>query len=418
MQPLEEHAVAHLFVLIGENPLPAYVAARTMLKPNGTLYPVYTSHTASVLEHLKKTLDPWLQDGSIGAIKPVALDKDESDAFRIAAAVKDKIEKIDAEAPQGDWSIGLNYTGGTAPMGVHSYNTLRRLRPDAVFSYLDPRRLEMCVDRMDGERIRRPVPLKMTIDELIDLHGRQRVIRPDDGAPVMLDAARDLAALQGGANVDEMDNWRQWCEGELKPKARPGRTWKSNAQLRGVTLDVSALSDGHKRILTRYFGVTDDKLSLAASHGDFRSPKELCEWLDGTWLESYVLDQVKQAGGDIGGSARSIHVQPSINPNQNQFEFDVAFVVGYQLFGISCTTSAIRGECKLKLLEAYVRARQLGGDEARVGLVCMSTDTQGLKNELTAVLLNDKIEVFGRMDLPGLSDKLRAWVDRTKAAAS
>jgi len=37
---------------------------------------------------------------------------------------------------------------------------------------------------------------------------------------------------------------------------------------------------------------------------------------------------------------------------------------------------------KQKRLEAYVRARRLGGDEARVALVCCSDDLDGLEHDM------------------------------------
>ena len=54
--------------------------------------------------------------------------------------------------------------------------------------------------------------------------------------------------------------------------------------------------------------------------------------------------------------------------------------------------------CKQKLFEAQLRAGQLGGDEARIALVCCyDYPTDQLKKELDFVIKDDaKIEVFGR----------------------
>jgi hypothetical protein len=92
------------------------------------------------------------------------------------------------------------------------------------------------------------------------------------------------------------------------------------------------------------------------------------------------------------------------------FQFDVAFMRGYQLFAISCTTSAKDDLCKLKLFEARTRALQLGGSEARVALVCCSNHPDVLKAELKGTTEDSKIEVFGREDLTKLTERFNEWI--------
>lgn len=52
----DEYKVDHLFLLIGENPLPNYVAARTLLNSNKNAYLVYTNQTRSQKDKLKQEL--------------------------------------------------------------------------------------------------------------------------------------------------------------------------------------------------------------------------------------------------------------------------------------------------------------------------------------------------------------------------
>ncbi len=97
-----------------------------------------------------------------------------------------------------------------------------------------------------------------------------------------------------------------------------------------------------------------------------------------------------------------------------QFEFDVFAIKGYQLFGLSCTTSDDKDLIKLKLMEAFVRVRQMGGDEARVGLVVSSwnpTEMSQFKNNLKESWKSEsnQIEVFGKDDIKDLSEKLKIW---------
>lgn len=83
---------------------------------------------------------------------------------------------------------------------------------------------------------------------------------------------------------------------------------------------------------------------------------------------------------------------------------------------ISCTTDSKHSLCKQKLFEAHLRAKQLGGDEARVALVsrCTKQDCENLKKELSFVVENKKIEVFGIEDLDPkrFASKLDKWIFR------
>ena len=91
-------------------------------------------------------------------------------------------------------------------------------------------------------------------------------------------------------------------------------------------------------------------------------------------------------------------------------EFDVVALRGYQLFFISCGTTPGRGELKQKLLEAYVRGRQLGGDEACISLACQRNDPS-LELEIQQTLqVKDRVKVFGGKQLPKLSQHLSKWI--------
>lgn len=97
------------------------------------------------------------------------------------------------------------------------------------------------------------------------------------------------------------------------------------------------------------------------------------------------------------------------------FDLDVAAMRGYQLFAISCMVAGIQGKgpknnYKEHLLEAYVRARQLGGDEARVALICHFGDPGLLQQEVEeSWFAEGRIQVFGLPELSNLKDHLRNW---------
>ena len=174
-----------------------------------------------------------------------------------------------------------------------------------------------------------------------------------------------------------------------------------------------------------HLGVVGEDLSLQAiKEKGLKSLESACKWLDGEWLEHYVLQQVQEIPEDLSihDSATSFWIRNPIDPKNTKFQFDVAFMRGYQLFAISCTTIARKSDCKSKLFEAYIRARQLGGDEARVALVCCASekDVNALETEIVNVFnptpesgkRNHKIAVFGRDDLMNLASKIAEWIQQ------
>jgi hypothetical protein len=169
----------------------------------------------------------------------------------------------------------------------------------------------------------------------------------------------------------------------------------------------------------QYISASKVELSLKqfAEKCQFEKTKYACEWLDGLWLENYVLHQVQEVDrsypGLIDDNGMSFKVKDA---KKEKFEFDVAFTKEYQLFALSCTTDASKNLCKSKLFEAYIRARQLGGEQARTALVCCYDKPEELEAELkveTAVGKEDpKLVVFGCKQLDNLHIHIKNWIDK------
>jgi hypothetical protein len=140
-------------------------------------------------------------------------------------------------------------------------------------------------------------------------------------------------------------------------------------------------------------------------------------WFTGHWLEDYTYDALVQIAGELNIQSIGIDLKPKLMPWADEqklkyFQLDVAAMVGYQLFVISCIASEKPGgNTKQHLFEAFVRARQLGGDEARVGLACCVQNPEPLKLELEREWdAAGQLKVFGRRDLPRLAASLKKWI--------
>lgn len=419
---LKDFQVKHLFLLVGENPLPNYVAACKLLEKGGKAYLVYTKQT----QPQKNALVRGLNDVGIKS-EPVDLVDFKADAPEIYT-------RVDKKAKDLDGRVGLNYTGGTNVMAVHAYRALLDCKKPEIFcSYLDSRTLRMYVDRPGIKPFWERVELEVSLKQIFDLHDfkcqEKQVPLPK---PKLQDAAAEFVRLYQDEKIAK--TWRDWCKNELrKAKAPETDYWLYEENLAKLKLNLTGVHPEIINVLRAHLNASKNQLDIQKSQTEnFNNLKQLFDWLNGIWLEHYVLQQIQSipAKLNIYDSQMSFHIK-NFNDNKpwrtaDKFEFDVAFTRSYQLFALSCTTSSSLKNCKLKLFEAYTRARQLGGDEARVALVCCCDDNfekysksvaEYLKSQLEGTLTNHKIAVFSRKDLPNLASGIAKWIERIEQEA-
>jgi hypothetical protein len=396
MNDLESYQTDHLFILVGTNPLPNYVASLLVAKENSTIYLLHSGGirgTKEIADRLKSALENRRQ-----RLKIWPHEVDEVDSFKILQ----KIEEILEELPP-DATVGLHYTGGTKAMAVHANRVIEKAYPLGIFSYLDARTLSLIIDGRNGGTTR-SIPVANACDinlqEIFGLHGKS--LAPPITETALSKVSEKLAQLHS----KQPDIWRKWCEEELR---RPDNheKFKNNTQLRSVKLPeeapLSVIFQSMKPESEIY-----DLGSMSSCLG--WKIDRLAEWLDGRWLEYYVLDAVKKVASDCRLNDYGMTLK--LISNEFNFELDVAAMLGYQLFALSCTTSDSRSLCKSKLFEAYVRARQIGGDEARISLVCCINDPDSLLQEVKETWFTEgRVRVFGMENLPDLSTMLQEWFE-------
>lgn len=217
--------------------------------------------------------------------------------------------------------------------------------------------------------------------------------------------------------------WRAFCEKNLRyPRGKPTKALGkrpgdilADADARQVQLNVEKQFADIADALTPEGSLKIKQLGEIADNNqwDFKTAEEIAEWLDGKWLEHYVLKQIadRQSEYRVNDFGRNIETRLK-GSHRDKFEADVAAMRGYQFHFISCYTGSRKRECKLKLFEALTRAQQLGGDESRAALVCGSDDPRAVELEIGQVWdRKNRVKVFGRHDLLRLGDRLRDWFD-------
>jgi len=422
----------HLLLLVGGNPLPNAIAGKLLIAPGGTITLVHSGGTAGTAR-IAERLSGWLKQQ--GVARTVELKEvEESSATSIIRGVRERLETINAR------TIGLHYTGGTKAMSVHAHRAVehwaREKSITPVFSYLDARTLEMVFDPVDAgiseQRVYIGRALALKLTDLLRLHGW--TLKGSTEQPILPGTAKEL--LRVHTDQCTADKWVGWLRAELFQHATrleplhvncprspdrqecvvevPTRKWLSQGRLRNIELQWPsdpALQDVTSRMKSELSQTSSLHLGNAAKTCGYREVEDFCKWLDGTWLESAVLIALKACARECHLHEVAMNMEPAVEGNPTRFEFDVAGMRGYQLFAFSCSTDPQRNLLKYKLFEAYIRARQLGGDEARVALVCCSNDPEGLEHEMRRdVDPEGRIRVFGRTDLADLTTHIKSWI--------
>ncbi len=431
---ITDYQTDHLFLLIGKNPLPNYVAAKLLTNENTNVHLIYSSDTLVYAQRLEDQLKGVCQFAEKICVQP-------SEANKIKRKVTERLDKISG-------SVGLNYTGGTKAMAVHVYRAIADKISIAKHSYLDPRNLAMLIDPPEGVE-----------DEICFYLGKPNGSAEDQGnfkkTSISLDKLLYLHKLKPFQNMRSKPRWVKIAEAIQSEAIERNIWWNFQNKLRDHFEDRKKKtnynpyyeSKHHEMenelrqlridfptdlpILTKAFEenfpnqnvISANKLVLANLPNNIDAI-EFLNYLLGTWLEDFTLGRMidtKDSNGktiqekcnlESCGSSLEIAL-PQKTPKEQKrrfFELDVVAMRGYRLFAISCTVLGGIGKVKHKLFEAVHRAKQIGGDEARIGLVCLakSSDINKIKSQLE----EDHIEVFGKEDLGDLDQKLEKWFNR------
>ncbi len=404
----------HLILLVGGNPLPNAVAAQLLANDEATIWLLHSDGAGGEpsTKRIAENLELFLQSKNntwCFKLEPIPSSNN--------VGIENRVQEILSKIPI-DSHVGLHYTGGTKSMSVHVYRALekasanKRARP--IFSYLDPRQLALHIDRYGTEsdqiyflmrcKVLRQA-LKISVDQLAQLHGYKRVDQQNvtwakpENTPGLIELCRAIACLNSSERGHR--TWKQWVYRE---------------QLK--ELPTSASNPGLEKIIAGFAQLcavdvaqlTPEMVAAKLLPGRPGIHLTACqEWFRAHWLEEYVLWCIQQSTNyDLHSIEKGLHYK--LSDAKDDFELDVVALIGYQLFVFSCITTGEKDKAKEHLLEAFVRARQLGGDEARIALVCCYEDQQRLQSEVARSWdAQDKVKVFGRPELGKLSEYLSDW---------
>ena len=405
----EDCKVDHLFLLVGTNPLPNYVAAQLLVR-NRAQSQIWLVHSAGVA-HVKDTLTKVLT--ALGFKEPKSIQVEEARPENI----RNQIHKHAKDRPG---VVGLHYTGGTKAMAVHAYVAMEALTRDdphdpnrpvlrqVLYSYLDARTLSMVIEGTTlGTQVVHPIHLPVTIEQVLTLHGHHTLKQPLVRTPVWPLVGKALAEIY--ANAEDVKCWREWCTRYIRDSKKLG-AFVDAIELGKVTtvnFPFDALREAFQQEYPdAVFPLSFAELAAKSSFGVAND--DMAKWFDGVWLEHVVFQALHPllAQGILTDLAMT--VKPLTNPKDkySDFEIDVVGMRGHQMFALTVTSAEKYDICKPKLLEALVRTEQLGGSEARVALVCCTNQPNPLYEHVSELFHQEHLRVFGRADLSKLQEQL------------
>jgi len=462
-----------LVLMVGTNPLPNYVVGSYLKKKNYDKFVlIYSekneninqSSTADYADKLKEHLnldnsncDTYCDTFSLSNVS------NPSDIRDDLGIILEKFPKDNIN------EVHLNYTGGTKTMAVHVYNFLKEsFAKKFNASYLDARSHKLIYDNGEKESVKLKDKIKIDIDTLLSIHlYKKNKLETNDtytykqkfGANFDSISEKIKNAIKGGKGKDFVkwlkDPFRKIFKGDEDLLKKPDKFKKHIQELNS---NNSSLIDEFNKLLeqTKKFEehiqklngsnqspidrfnespqfiwdilnafpedkrindeknlwIPDDNISNKAFSERI---KDTVEFLDGKWLEWYVYNEIisklqekgLQEGKHFGISLEAKKENSSRSPN---FELDIFIINGYQLVGISITTSDKQGDCKLKGFEVIHRVRQIGGDESKAILITGMEPSKkdALQEDLSFMTgtANDKIVVFGIDDWADIGDKI------------
>lgn len=408
------HKVDHLFLLIGTNPLPNYVAAQLLARQESQIFLVYSTGTDPVQQTLKSELE------KLGFKRVESIYVEEARPEHIRNQIRNKAETLTGV-------VGLNYTGGTKAMSVHACLALEELtrhdpqnprRPilaNVQYSYLDARTLNMVIEDTHFKSLP-GIPnvaahISVKIEEVLALHNLHKMKEAMQHITVWDQVSAELAHIH--TNQLNAQQWREWCNTHLRREDRPDK-FKNSTALKQLTTDMLPF-ETLREAFKREYPDQNHPLSfeqLATLSKSRKADESLAKWFDGVWLEHYVFQQMKPLHSTNVLTDLALTINPLTNPSDrdSDFEFDVVGMRGYQMFALSVTSSGDAKLCKKKLLEAIVRAEQLGGSEARVALICCVDQPESLRQQVNELFHQTRLRIFGRTQLLDLPQLLKDWI--------
>lgn len=409
--------------LIGSNPLPNFVVCsylRSKERDDIEILPipqkfifVHSVETKLFKDQIAKLLK--LDSSSLFSISL----NDERDWIEIIDRITSTLERVSQQSKIK--SIHINFTGGTKPMAVFNYNTVNDFAKNRVIDFISsdisPKDYKLQVIKNHEECPRCPLKgdlrdvINISLKDILELHN------------MSIGSTKKLGSTEPTYSINLENIKNDVCNDKIKQTQNmKGQSdfYNATTAARGFKEVIQRdknYSPPKNKITEYYNNISNHLISyefLEPGEKNLDEFKKLIGFVDGTWLEDYILECIKEVKGDY----KLDDIRRSIEPNykNRKCEIDVVARRGYQLFLFSCTTAKEIKEVKLKAFEVMYRASQLGGGHTKAVMIHMlpNYESKQLELDLSSFDAQQNITTIGLdelIDNDKLQDKLKEVLD-------
>lgn len=405
----------NLVLLVGTNPLPNYVVGKYFLMNNPDLKKIWLVYsekqndfgTREIAERIKDVLYKDFSNFEFCPLENI------SDARDIKKNVETNIlEKLTN-------SVHLNYTGGTKTMAVHVYRAIEKYKKisNKSFSYLDARMFVLTDDEKGivTEDLRKSIDI--SFDNLIKLHGYEKY-KEEGNYLSWKDVLHEFEhIIQAG----KLRNYFDWKTKIIRKIYYINDNFEKRVK-KAIENISEGLEDFNKDPLKQdvicvlnkippEYSILDDNCNLwipdkNINNDGYKSRiRPAIDFLDGKWLENYVYKILED--GLSKNISISLNWKLKKEMNGKDFELDIVIINGYQICGISITTSQKEDLCKSKGFEVFHRVNQIGGDEAKAILITCLAHNSDKGDQVTKMGDDLRVETNSNILVLGLEDLVK-----------
>lgn len=378
----------HLILLMGENPLPNYVAARYLMEANEDkilkpekIWVVCSEETKVLAENFYEIFSTEFKNKNL--VELVELKNPRSPKSILNVLRNKDILKIEKQD-----TLHLNYTGGTKVMSVASFIQTMLTSESYILSYLDPQSYRLRVNDVfkdnedDYPKSGDLRDIIIGIDTIINLHVTEKGRELDDEKDSITDEnvyinwSKQLVDL---FKVNAIWNFFKRFKQELdriKPSSLNNQSKQIHVNINKLKATIDYPKNNKlKNVITDILKAYNHNMVVDESFSNdlktITNGKYPFFFIHGKWLEYYIYSilKVSKIFDDV-----KINFFAKTHKTQKPFEIDVVGVKGYQVTLFSCYSGKVESTCKSKIFEAVYRADQLGGSEAKSVMVCMMRD--------------------------------------------
>ena len=370
----------HLVMTVGTNALPIWVAwhhLKDQLEPPVSVRFVHTQDT----EPQKDLLVTHCSSASFGRHIQTSPGNPGTVRGDIRRCI---LNGLDEEVTH----LHVHYTGGTQVMGVETVSAIEERLANNPNVRVD-------TTYLDARGGNGPC-----------LISRRRVIVSDARNNINVDL-NHIALLNGFTpapfGIKRRD--RNGREYNHEYYDKDSRTWEKEYRRAPARLEQDQEQEGN-RVLTAMHprdswrhgaiaGFCDTNFEYAA----YVALKQALENIERSNYKVYHKVYVKRTGAQI---------------RDKEFELDVVAILGYQIVLVSCTLAGGSGLIKQKGMEAILRARQLGGDEAQAIVLCRAhfEEAERVEKELHDEVgsVGYPLRIWGTDKWPNLQNKFANYL--------